>query len=406
MSTLPANIEHLQAAVDAFASCGSQESAAKKLRIPRSTLQSRLQQAEQRNLAPSKNVVDLRDPDTLRAKLKHLEADLLKAKERSFDEQVIRDTILNLHGSIQHTQPPAWTIEPPRPHSSPGVPTLLVSDLHWGEVVNPSQIGGVNKYNIAIAHARLRHLVDSALVLLKILSPTFSYPGIVIPLAGDMISGNIHDELMTTNEFNTMPTVLDLFGALTWMIEVFADKFGHVFLPCVTGNHGRDTHKIWNKDRHATSFDWLLYCFLAKRFEGDKRITFLIPDGPDAYYRVYSHRYLLSHLDQFRGGDGMIGALGPILRGDHKKRSRNSQINMEYDTLVGGHWHQDIFLRRLIVNPSLKGYDEYAYNNNFPFEPPAQQLWITHPKNHITFRMPVYVDERKGVTSTPWVSVK
>lgn len=29
--------------------------------------------------------------------------------------------------------------------------------------------------------------------------------------------------------------------------------------------------------------------------------------------------YLLTHGDQFRGGDGVIGALGPIIRGDHKK---------------------------------------------------------------------------------------
>ena len=38
--------------------------------------------------------------------------------------------------------------------------------------------------------------------------------------------------------------------------------------------------------------------------------------------------------DQFRGGDGMVGALGPILRGDHKKRSRNGQIGLEYDTML------------------------------------------------------------------------
>lgn len=55
-----------------------------------------------------------------------------------------------------------------------------------------------------------------------------------------------------------------------------------------------------------------------------------------------------------------IRALGPIIRGDHKKRSRNSQIDLGYDTLLLGHWHQLIMLQRLIVNGSLKGYDEYA----------------------------------------------
>ena len=177
-----------------------------------------------------------------------------------------------------------------------------------------------------------------------------------------------------------------------------------MFIPCVTGNHGRNTFKIRNKGRNHTSFDWLIYQFLAKRFEGDDRIHFLISDGSDAYYSVYGHKYLLTHGDQFRGGDGVIGALGPIIRGDHRKRSRNSQIDQEYDTMLLGHWHQLIQLQRLIVNGSLKGYDEYAYNNNFPFEPPRQALWITHPSHGITFSAPVYVDRKAEVKNTNWIS--
>ena len=45
----------------------------------------------------------------------------------------------------------------------------------------------------------------------------------------------------------------------------------------------------------------------------DPRIRFAIPDGPDCLYQVFNHRYLLTHGDQFRGGDGLIGCLGPIV---------------------------------------------------------------------------------------------
>jgi hypothetical protein len=226
-----------------------------------------------------------------------------------------------------------------------------------------------------------------------------------MPLGGDMISGNIHEELTATNELNTMPTILDLYGVMVGVIGAVADRFGHVFLPCVTGNHGRDTRKIWMKDRHATSFDWLLYRFLAKHFEDDARIQFYIPDGIAAYYRIYGHRYWLQHGDQFRGGDGIIGFLGPVIRGDHRTRSRNTQVDMDYDTMLIGHWHQYTHLGRLIVNGSLKGYDEYAYNSGFPFETPQQALWLTHPKYGITYRMPVYVDRVREATKTAWVSV-
>lgn len=103
----------------------------------------------------------------------------------------------------------------------------------------------------------------------------------------------------------------------------------------------------------------------------------------------------------------MIGALGPVIRGDHKKRSRNGQIGMDYDTLLLGHWHQLIQLQRLIVNGSLKGYCEYAYSNNFSYEPPRQALWITHPVHGITFSAPVNV-ERKSMKSkgNAWVAWK
>lgn len=389
-----------QQALDALARAGKATDAAESLGLNLATFNTRVRIAKSRGMKPDP-AIKLEQA----AYIKRLEADLAKAQKEGLTHSAIRRAIVNLADGVARTEPPAWVLDAPKAKSSPGVPTLFASDLHWGEVVHPSQIGGVNKFNLDIARERLKRLGDRAVRLLRILSPSMDYPGIVLVLGGDMISGNIHDELTATNELNTMPCVLDLYGQLVSLIDMLAGQFGRVFVPCVSGNHGRDTHKIWSKDRHHTSFDWLLYCFLAKHFEADKRVTFLIPDGPDAYYRIYGHRYLLTHGDQFRGGDGMIGALGPIIRGDHRKRSRNAQIDMEYDTLLLGHWHQYIHLTRLIVNGSLKGLDEYAYSNNFPYEVPQQALWLTHPKYGITYRMPVRLDEPRAAVSKGWVSV-
>ena len=394
-----------QEAVDAVAKYGGQYKAAGALSLPRSTFQSRIREAERRGFKPSAGVEDPKNLAHVTAKLKRVEAELRASRGRAVDEQAIRDEVFKLAGAGAKTATPDWIVQGRPNPSSPGVPTLFMSDWHWDEVVKASQINGVNRFDRGVAHERVKVLVESALHLLRILSPKMDYPGIVAPLGGDIISGNIHDELVATNQFNTMPTVLDVLGVLKWVISTLADALGRVFVPCVTGNHGRNTHKIWNKDRHATSFDWLIYMLLADHFKADKRVTFLIPDGPDALYRVYDHRYLLTHGDQYRGGDGLIGCLGPIMRGDHKKRSRNAQIDMEFDTQIMGHWHQYIHHSRVIVNGSLKGYDEYAYNNNFGFEPPQQALWITHPKYRITYRMPVLVDRQRSAPKTAWASV-
>lgn len=341
--------------------------------------------------------------DELRYKVKTLEAILSAYKKDEINENYIRTQIFKLAGAP--VAPPGWLVEDKASKSAPGVPTMMCSDWHWGEVISPTQVGGINSYDLEIAHARVRRLVHNAIDLLNNHMVNPQYPGFVLALGGDMLSGDIHDELKETNAIPLIPAVLDLFGVLIWCISTLADKFGKVFVPCVTGNHGRNTQKIRAKDRAFTSFDWLLYCLLEKHFENDSRITFLVPDGCDASYKIYNHSYLLTHGDQFRGGDGMIGALGPIIRGDHKKRSRNNQIGLGYDTLLLGHWHQLIQMNRLIVNGSLCGYNEYAYAGNFPFETPKQALWITHPQHGITFSMPVHVEPPIVKKEANWVSV-
>lgn len=401
---------HLQLVVDTYAQCGNKEEVSRRLstpgkRLSAATVKDQLRTAARYGIKPSANVGAIDDPVHLQHRIKMLEKELAAAQAERLNESVIRRHIVGLADEAAKADPPAWTKTAPKPAGSPGVPVLFVSDLHWGERVFPNQIGGVNEYDLKIAHARMDRLAEGATRLLGILSPGMDYPGIVVPLGGDMISGNIHDELTATNQLNTMPTILDLFGKLAAFLKHMADTFGAVFVPCVSGNHGRDTVKIWHKDRNHTSFDWLLYCFLAKHFETDKRITFYIPDGSDAYFKVFNTRFLLTHGDQFRGGDGMIGALGPIIRGDHKKRSRNAQIDMAYDVLMLGHWHSYIHLTRLIVNGTLKGYDEYAYQGNFTFEKPQQALFVVHPKHGITYRMPVFVDEPGRKEKASWVSV-
>lgn len=340
----------------------------------------------------------------LRDRVRELEAEVHSFKSNALTEERVRSEVLRLSAGATDHREPSWLLRTEKAKGSPGVPTILASDWHWGEVVDPSQIGGVNSYDLETARRRARTLIENAVDLLKRHMVNPSYPGIVLALGGDMLSGDIHEELTATNEVETMPALLDLYGTLTWCIETLAREFGNVFVPAVSGNHTRTTRKPRAKGRGFTSYDWLLYQFLAKRFEDDKRVQFKIPSGPDALYRVYGHRYLLTHGDQWRGGDGIIGAIGPIFRGDSKKRARNAQVGSEYDTLLCGHWHQQMQLRRLIVAGSLKGYDEYAHAGNFPFEPPQQPLWITHPDRGITFSIPVFVERTKAAAVGPWVS--
>jgi hypothetical protein len=132
-------------------------------------------------------------------------------------------------------------------------------------------------------------------------------------------------------------------------------------------------------------------------------------------FNIFGHRYLLTHGDSLgtKGGDGIIGALGPIMRGTLKTHRSEAQIGRDFDTLLIGHWHQYITLPGLIVNNSLKGYDEYAHLVLARhFLAPRKALWFTHPEHGITAHWQVYLEkqlqpitgERGRTSAKPWVS--
>ena len=405
MAGKPLDTSIVQQALNARNRAATNAEAAALLGIPQRTLENRLREAKRLKLQPGSDLGDPNSPLMLRTQIARLQAELAVASRSSAQAADIKRVIDTLSLAVDELEVPEWIVTPSKSSGTDGVPTLMLSDWHGGEVVVPGQINNVNEYNVKIMRERAHNLIDSAVHLLRIIDPKMRYPGIVLPLAGDMVSGNIHEELTATNEIQSMPAVLELYEILSGIIARVADVFGHVFVPCVGGNHGRNTQKTWHKDRQHTSFDWLIYQFLARRFAGDRRITFYIPQATGAYYKIYGHRYWLVHGDGFRGGDGMIGCLGPIIRGDHKMRSRNAQIDQPYDTMLLGHFHQYLHHGRVIVNGSLKGYDEYAFDNGFGFEQPQQALWLTHPKHGITYRMPVYVDRKRAPAKTEWISV-
>ncbi len=390
-------------ALEIVAECGSVTEAGRKYNIARSTLDARVRAAKRMGITLDGG------PDTspeaqieqLDETVRKLRAELNRAQSEEVTRAAVRKYIFDLKDEAP--APPKWALKPGRGENT-GVPTLFLSDLHWGEVVTPSAISHSNEFSLDIAHVRMRRTVETCIDLLKHKLAGAEYPGIVLALGGDMISGDIHEELSRTNDAPTLPTVLDLYGVLIRVIETLAGEFGNVYVPAVTGNHGRNTRKPIAKERNETNFDWLIYQLLRRYFEGDKRVQFNIPDGPDCHYRIFSHRYCLTHGDQFRGGNGIAGPLMTIVRGRHKKISRDAGIGEDWDTLIMGHWHQLIMLQSLIVNGSMKGYDEYAYQNNFEFQHPTQACWITHPEHGITFQMPIYCDEARSKSESAWVS--
>ena len=357
-------------------------------------------------LAAVRGVVS--EPELLRREIAALKAENRRLVNESADLVAIKRIIHNVEAAV--TSPPAWlTAVPKCAKLVHGVPTLMLSDLHFGETVFANQVNGVNQYNTTIAKRRLARVVAGSIRLLRHTLAPGDFGGMVVNLGGDMVEGIIHDELRDTVDETVVQAVITLHDELVPALKLLADEFQRIHLPCVVGNHGRLDRKPRMKNGPALNFDYLLYQFLARTLQADPkyrgRITFQIPDGFDASYRVFGTRYMLTHGDSFKGGSGITGPLLPWMRGDAKTRKQYGAIGMPYDVLVMGHWHQLRYLGQIIVNGSLVGFNEYALKNRFDYEPPMQALWLTHPVRGLTFQESVFADDPKPVKETSWVSV-
>ena len=316
--------------------------------------------------------------------------ELLKEREESAK-------LLKLFSFIQDAQitVPDWTTkQPKRAAGRAAIPTAFLSDVHLDEVVRPEQINYVNAYDRQIAEARLRLFFENTIEIANEYLHGLTYEGLVLPLGGDLFSGIIHEELIETNAATIFDSLLYWAEPLCAGIKLARDAFGRVFLPCVVGNHGRRQRKPHAKNRAQDNFDYFFYHLVKKLLSGEKGIEFAISDSADQPYTIYETRYLLTHGDQFRGGSGIAGMLSPLLIGDSRKREREQAVKRPYDYLIMGHWHQLAFLRGLIVNGSVKGYDEYAFTNNFRFEPPRQAFWVTDPRHGVTIQAPIHVQAK------------
>jgi hypothetical protein len=346
--------------------------------------------------------------DKLKIQNAALLRDLKRVQKDADSAEAIRKEIFNL--AARSPEPPAWLSGASHKVGSRGVPTMIWSDWHYGEVVRPEEVGGVNEFNTGIAEARIKRLVDTTVDLSynHMGRAKKQYPGAVVMLGGDMMTGDIHDEITQTNDRTPQQQINGLTDALASALEKMASSFGKLYVPCVVGNHGRDSKKPRTKGRVYTSHEWVIYTNLERYFRKSKNISIHVPPESDAHFKVYNHKYLLTHGDSLgvKGGDGIIGAIGPIMRGTIKTGRSEAHIGRDFDTIVMGHWHQTLWLPGCIVNSSLKGYDEFArLVLRAPYSRPAQSLWFTHPEHGLTAKWEVFLEgQRQSQDANEWVT--
>lgn len=317
-----------------------------------------------------------------RGEARELQAELAKAHQRI--------TLLEHFEKTAGVKVPPWTRTTKRTGPSHATPGLLLSDLHFDEVVYPAQVEGMNAYNREIATLRLETCFQHTVKLAREFLTGLKYDGFALQLGGDCFSGEIHEELSETNEDTLFGSLLFWIEKLHAFIEGLAEEFGHVHVTGVAGNHGRMTRKPRAKFYARDNLDWFLYKLLSREFRGDTRITWNIPESRDAETLLYRTLIRMTHGDQAKGGSGISGKRAPLALLEHRKAKRAMQMRQPFDVLMYGHFHEYDPGERMLGNGSLKGIDEYSLGGEFGAEEPKQAFFLVTPEHGISLKAPIY----------------
>lgn len=268
---------------------------------------------------------------------------------------------------------------------------VLASDWHVEEVVRPEAVAGRNEYNLEIATARSRRFFDGVRWLVDFNRSGFIVRDVLLWLGGDFISGYIHPELAESNELSPVESVLFVRDLLADGINhLLADqKTERLVIPCSYGNHGRSTEKRRIKTGAQNSYEWLLYNVLAKHFEREPRVEFVIDQSAHQYVEVFGRTLHFHHGDDVRFNGGVGGLAIPLM-----KRVPMWDRVRYADVHCIGHYHQLADFGRAVVNGSLIGYSDFAMSIGAGYEPPQQSFFLFDSKRGKSITAPIWVDAR------------
>lgn len=279
-------------------------------------------------------------------------------------------------------RPARWLAERQDARRAGAVLTMLFTDLHMGEVIDPDEILGLNAYNPDIAGQRVRRFFNAANAIGPRWASDAEVRGLLLLLGGDLISGDIHEELRITNGLTAHEQVREAVALIVAGIQQALEVYPRVHVASVPGNHARTTFKPTAKLYSRLSYDTLIAQMVADRFRNEERVTFQIGPAPDAIVPVLGRSLLLTHGDKMGtgGGQGFAGPLLPIVRGTKKVEAQQARAGRRPDIICHGHYHHSANPGSVFSNGAFPGYSEYGHGLRAALEDPQQWLFLVHEK--------------------------
>ena len=321
--------------------------------------------------------------------LDHWQRRARSAEKRLAHEQVKNEKIIGL--SQQKIRVPSFIL-PRTSGSNKKLVHSLFSDLHYGDVVQPSQVENYNEYNVDVAERRFWQYISGIKSRGCDMLGGSDPEGLVFWSLGDIVSGDIHDELKIHNELTSNEQVIGAASLVIAGLKELLHVYPKIQVFGTPGNHGRKTRKPQAKSAAADNYDTLVMEFVRREFKSENKINVVTPPSGDVSVNLLGLGFLGTHGDKIgsRGGTGFIGPVANIAKGGQKLSTQSFKIGKPIDVVLHGHFHRSYAQPNIISNGCFTGLDEYAYQSRFEPSLAEQTIFVQE-------------ERYKAITSLTWL---
>lgn len=267
---------------------------------------------------------------------------------------------------------------------------VQISDGHFGKIITPSTVNGLNKYNPDIAKKRMETCAENTIRLIKKEREDIKIENMVLILGGDFLENSqLHHHSEMTTALSPMEETLFSREVLKKYINTVGEycNFKKIVVACTRGNHARITHKMISSVDYRMNYETILYNILRSDFEG-QNIEWTIPDSEIAEVEVYGNSLRIIHGHQVKYQGGVGGLTIPL----NKYVMRMDQINKAYYNFVHHYHNLSYPTVNTTVNGSIVGYDPYAMSIGCSYQPPMQSFQLLDSRRGMTIKAPIFCD--------------
>lgn len=280
-----------------------------------------------------------------------------------------------------------------RQNSKRGVAVIVpATDWHVEERIFREATNGKNHFDLTEAEARVKRFYQKIAELIAWQNHYATVRELWHPLLGDLLTGYIHEELVETNTLSPTEACVFLQEMICSGIDFLRKETKlPIFIPTCVGNHGRTTIKKRIKTSVKNSYEWLTYKTLAKFYEHDPKVCFMIGSGYHNTQEIVGRKVRFHHGDGLRYNGGVGGITIPV----NKSIAQWDKVET-VDLDIFGHWHSFMaHYPKWISCGSLMGYSEYSVEIKAEFQHPTQTFIVIDREYGLTSALPIFLTKPK-----------